>query len=59
MTFCDCIGHKACDCPSPVLCCICKEGDMGIDCTYSWFCSTVSQTDEQELSQCSLMKMMV
>ena len=46
---CECISHEARDCPSPVLCCICKEeGHMGINCTYSWFCSTVSWTDEQE-----------
>ena len=46
---CECLGHKARDCPSPVLCYICKEeGHMGINCTYSWFCSTVSRTDEQE-----------
>ena len=46
---CECISHEAHDCPSPVLSCICKEeGHMGINCTYSWFCSTVSRTDEQE-----------
>ena len=45
---CESLGHKARDCPSPVLCYICKEGHMGINCTYSWFCSTVSRTDEQE-----------
>ena len=46
---CEGLGHEARDCPSPVLCCICKEeGHMGIKCTYSWFCSTVSPTDEQD-----------
>ena len=35
---CEGLGHEACDCPCPVLCCICKkEGHMGINCTYSWF----------------------
>ena len=46
---CERLGHDACDCQSPVLCCICKEeGHMGIKCTYSWFFSTVSPTDEQD-----------
>ena len=46
---CERLGHDACDCQSPVLCCICKEeGHMGIKCTYSWFCSMVSPTDEQD-----------
>ena len=35
---CEGLGHEACDCLCPVLCCICKkEGHMGINCTYSWF----------------------
>ena len=46
---CEGLGHEARECPSPVLCCICKEeGHMGIKCTYSWFCSTISPTDEQD-----------
>ena len=46
---CERLGHDACDCQSPVLCCICKEeGHMGIKCTYSWFCSMVSPTNEQD-----------
>ena len=43
------LGHEARECPCPVLCCLCKEeGHLGINCTYSWFCSTVSPTDEQD-----------
>ena len=46
---CEGLGHEARDCPCPVLCCICKEeGHLGINCTYSWVCSTVSPTDEQD-----------
>ena len=46
---CEGLGHEARNCPCPVLCCICKkEGHMGINCTYSWFWSTVSPTDEQD-----------
>ena len=46
---CEGLGHEARDCPCPVLCCICKEeGHLGINCTYSWFVSTVSPTDEQD-----------
>ena len=46
---CEGLGHEACDCPCPVLCCLCKEeGHLGINCKYSWFCSTVSPTDEQD-----------
>ena len=46
---CEGLGHEARDCPCPVLCCLCKEeGHLGINCTYSWFCSTVSPTDEQD-----------
>ena len=46
---CEGLGHEARECPCPVLCCICKEEDhLGINCTYSWFCSTVSPTDEQD-----------
>ena len=46
---CDGLGHEAHGCPCPVLCCICKEeGHLGINCTYSWVCSTVSPTDEQD-----------
>ena len=47
---CECIGHEARDCLSPVLCCICKEeGHMGINCTYSRFCSTVSICQEMDV----------
>ena len=43
------LDHEARHCPCPVLCCLCKEeGHLGINCTYSWFCSTVSPTDEQD-----------
>ena len=46
---CEDLGHEARDCPCPVLCCICKEeGHLGINCTYSWFVSTGSPTDEQD-----------
>ena len=46
---CEGLGHEARDCPCRVLCCLCKEeGHLGINCTYSWFCSTVSPTDEQD-----------
>ena len=46
---CEGLGHEARDCPCPVLCCLCKEeGHLGINCTYSWFCSMVSPTDEQD-----------
>ena len=46
---CEGLGHEAHECPCPVLCCLCKEeGHLGINCTYSWFCSTVSPTDEQD-----------
>ena len=46
---CEGLGHEARNCPCPVLCCICKEeGHLGINCTYSWFCSTVSPTEEQD-----------
>ena len=46
---CEGLGHEARDCPCPVLCCICKEeGHLGINCTYSWVCSKVSPTDEQD-----------
>lgn len=46
---CEGLSHEAHDCPCPVLCCICKEeGHLGINCTYSWFCSTVSPTDKQD-----------
>ena len=46
---CEGLGHEARDCPCPVLCCLCKEeGHLGINCTYSWFCSMVSPTDKQD-----------
>ena len=46
---CEGLGHEARDCPCPVLCCLCKEeGHLGINCKYSWFCCTVSLTDEQD-----------
>ena len=46
---CEGLGHEARDCPCPVLCCLCKEeGHLGINCIYSWFCPTVSPTDEQD-----------
>ena len=46
---CEGLGNEARDCPCPILCCICKEeGHLGINCTYSWVCSTVSPTDEQD-----------
>ena len=46
---CEGLGHEARDCPCHVLCCLCKEeGHLGINCTYSWFFSTASPTDEQD-----------
>ena len=46
---CEGLGHEARECPCPVFCCLCKEeGHLGINCTYSWVCSKVSPTDEQD-----------
>ena len=44
---CDQLGHKACECSLPTLCCICKEeGHLGVNCDYSWFFPTIAPTDE-------------
>ncbi|PFX13549.1 Transposon TX1 uncharacterized 149 kDa protein [Stylophora pistillata] len=45
------IGHEASECQRPVLCCICKEGHLGINRDYSWVyplthCAETDETDE-------------